>query len=272
MGEYQHGRKEIVDFFCESLNQVNFDNMVLCVEAPFVTTWIHSETREQPESFYPFMNTEQVSETFANFSYYGVDMQEDHRYKEFSDFLIESGIYGSRTRQLNRMDSILSLILDVQSKREQLSEQEYDWLLEDLDFLHQEVSRMDFFYTPGILACLESRKDLAKYLTLPAKGNRKDRIAFRDSCMFERLKKIRGELRPRIVFWSANLHAASRHSMGNWERDGVYGTTELARMANWNVYSIGTVPIKQESKERKKARFDELVVFDKLTFLEGLFD
>lgn len=170
-------------------------------------------------SLYPFWNTASVRRVLEEFQQkegnadtpliLGCDIQEDCRYIELSNFLINKNYINESRVSLKQCDSILSFYIGENFSKKILSKEDLFFLFEKYDqvIADLKINKSNIENSNILLRCLENRKWLCKYLSIK---NVKEKMYLRDSLMADNViwvKKFFFEYKP-VILWAANTHVA----------------------------------------------------------------
>jgi hypothetical protein len=254
IGEQTHGVQSFYEEKQKIIKQIGSESpqeLLLLIESPFVLSVVRELEKGQSDYHYHHTNTAQNIEFFNKYKNYGIDLQEDCRFTEFSDFLIRRKYCDQFDRDILVMDSILSLcIIGDHYIKDVLTEAE-------VGKLKTSILKLESRVLPKVLdeneswllgLCFENRLRLADYLQLTTGNGYQQRIQYRDSIMAVNVKKMVDTNKDYLaIVWAANLHIGGKGIMGKkWTKEGVKSMCEHL-VQDYSVYTIAI-----DSKRRRK--------------------
>lgn len=264
LGEQAHGIRSFYEEKQNIIKEIEASSpkeLLLLVESPFVLSVIRELQNRGSDYHYHHTNTEENIEFFGKYENFGIDLQEDCRYKEFSEFLIESKYCDQRDRDILCMDSILSLcILGSNYVKDMLTEEDVVKLKSAILELESKVlpriSNKNELKLIGL--CFKNRQRLADYLGLDTDERYQQRIQYRDSIMADNVKElINGKEDTQVIVWSTNLHIGEQGIMGRkWTKQGVKSMSEHLGQD----YSLFRIAIDSKRRKNDEKYFQEIVI------------
>jgi hypothetical protein len=264
LGEQAHGIRSFYEEkqnIIKEIEAVSSKELLLLVESPFVLSVIRELQNRDSDYHYHHTNTEENIQFFSEYKNFGIDLQEDCRYTEFSDFLIKRKYCDPTDKDILRMDSILSLcIIGENYIKDVLNKGDVVKLKSSILHLKSKVlsPNLDEYESRLLGLCFESRLRLADYLHLEIGKGYQKRIQFRDSVMAVNVQEIINSHRDfQAIIWAANLHIGGKGIMGKkWTKKGVKSMSEYLEQ-NYSLYRIAI-----DSKRRKNDEmyFQEFVI------------
>ena len=266
LGEQAHGVQSFYEEKQKIIKQIELvspQELLLLVESPFVLSVIRELQNRDSDYHYHHTNTKENIQFFDGYKNFGIDLQEDCRYTEFSDFLIKRKYCDPSDRDIRRMDSILSLcIIGGNYVKDVLNKEDVVVLKSSILHLKSKVlsQNLDEYESRLLGLCFENRVKLADYLHLDTGKGYQKRIQYRDSVMAVNVQELINSHRNfQAIIWAANLHIGGKGIMGKkWTKEGVKSMSEYLGQ-NYSLYRIAI-----DSKRRKKHEmyFHEFVITD----------
>jgi hypothetical protein len=272
LGEQAHGIQSFYEEKQRIIKEIEAQSpkeLLLLIESPFVLSVIRELQNKDSDYHYHHTNTEENIEFFSKYENFGIDLQEDCRYKEFSEFLIEREYCDQRDRDMFCMDSILSLcILGGNYVKDILTE-------EDVFQLKSAISELESKVLPRISnknelklieLCFKNRLRLADYLGLDIGKRYQQRIQYRDSVLAVNVKElINGREDTQAIVWSANLHIGEKGIMGKkWTKDRVKSMSEYLGQD----YSLFRIAIDSKKRKNDEKYFQEIVITESRNLID----
>jgi erythromycin esterase len=252
LGEAGHGFESINDVKSALVRvlhkELNFE--AIAFESSFtesvVSFLVDSTLDSRATNFlYPFWNTTPVKAALEPFFHneqhgqkpliMGFDIQEDCRYSNLSQVLMDKKLVSDHKDKLIECDSVLSYYIGAYfSRKGALPDQEYLLLVRNYELIAAEVKTKstNSLQMKLLERSLENRMWLCKYLTITTAT---EKMYYRDSLMADNIAWLQKELYEgsRFMVWAANTHIAKKtHSRrpewtGEWLSSG-YGDRYFA--------------------------------------------
>lgn len=275
IGEQAHG---VQSFYQEKKNIIkqieeeSSKDLLLLIESPLVLSVVRELQNAKSNYHYHHTNTEENIEFFSNYENLGLDLQEDCRYKEFSEYLMENKYCDRLDKDMLMMDSILSLcIWGDHYVKDRLTGGEVNELKSSIQKLELKVlpKISDEKELKLIRICFRNRLRLAHYFGIETKKRYQHRIRYRDSIMAVNVNElIHDKENFQVIIWAANLHVGSEGIMGKmWTKNGVKSMSEYLEK-DYSVYRIGV-----DSKRRKtnELYFQDVVITEQRVLVDPRF-
>jgi hypothetical protein len=243
----------------KEMEKVSKKPLLLLIESPMLPSILKHLKGEPSDYHYHHTNTASNIEFLSQYENYGIDLQEDCRYKAFSDYLVSNAYLNPSDQDLILMDSILSLVIMGENyQKEQLSELEVAQLKSVLNRLKSKVlEQVEQKEVADLLRiCFESRIALADYLGITIEHKYKYRIQYRDSLMAINVANFaRKHKDKQIIVWAANLHIGKKGIMGSkWTNEGIKSMAEYLE-SKFSLYRLAIA----KKKLKTRGCFDDLI-------------
>lgn len=267
IGEQAHG---VHSFYQEKKNIIkqiekeSSKDLLLLIESPLVLSVVRALQNAKSNYHYHHTNTEENIEFFSNYENLGMDLQEDCRYKEFSEYLKDKKYCDRLDKDMLMMDSILSLcILGDNYVKDRLSGEEVNKLKSSIQKLELKVlSKIsDEKELKLIQICFKNRVRLADYFGIETKKRYQHRIRYRDSIMAVNVKElVHDKENCQVIIWASNLHVGSAGVMGKrWARQGVKSMSEHLETD----YTLYRIAIDSKRGKTNPKHFQDVVITQK---------